>query len=300
MYVITGATSRTGNQIACRLPAAGQSVRVIGRSAERLQALADLGAEVVVAEPADAMALAQAFRGVKAAWIMLQPNYIIDSPDFRAFQDSVIGALSAALLQSSLTHAVVLSSWGADLPSGNGPVAGLHALERRLAAHSSLNVLNLRAGYFMENTLSFADSILAEQTVLSPFDPKVRMPLVAIEDIVEAAVEHLLQLDFSGQQALELQGHEDLCLGEATRRIGQLIGRPDLVFRQISEQAIVDGLLAAGASTSIIGLMCEVVSAINGGLIRARQPRSSKTTGTVRYEDFARQSLLPRLNGLQV
>ncbi|NVZ29588.1 NAD(P)H-binding protein [Pseudomonas gingeri] len=300
MYVITGATSRTGSQIARRLLAAGQPVRVIGRSAERLQGFVDLGAEASVAEPTDALALARAFQGAKAAWIMLQPNYVIDSPDFRAFQDSVTRALSAALLQSPVTHAVVLSSWGADLPSGNGPVAGLHVLERRLAAHSGLNVLNLRAGYFMENTLSFADSILAEKVVLSPFDPEVRMPLVAIDDIVEAAVEQLLRLDFSGQQALELQGHEDLCLGEATRRIGQVIGRPDLEFRQISEQAFVDGLLAAGASDSIIGLMCEVVVAINGGLIRARQPRSSKTTGTVRYEDFVRRSLLPRLDGLQV
>ncbi|NWD47922.1 NAD(P)H-binding protein [Pseudomonas gingeri] len=300
MYVITGATSRTGHQIARRLLAAGQPVRVIGRSAERLQVFVELGAEAVVAEPTDAVALTRAFRDAKAAWIMLQPNYVIDSPDFRAFQDSVTGALSAALLQSSVTHAVALSSWGADLPAGNGPVAGLHALERRLAAHSGLNVLNLRAGYFMENTLSFADSILAEQAVLSPFDPEVRMPLIAIDDIVEAAVEHLLRLDFSGQQALELQGHEDLGLGEATRRIGQLIGRPDLEFRQISEQAFVDGLSAAGASDSVIGLMCEVVEAINGGLIRTRQPRSGRTTGTVRYEDFVRQSLLPRLAALQV
>ncbi|NWD78720.1 epimerase, partial [Pseudomonas gingeri] len=48
MYVITGATSRTGSQIARRLLAAGQPVRVIGRSAERLQGFVDLGAEASV------------------------------------------------------------------------------------------------------------------------------------------------------------------------------------------------------------------------------------------------------------
>jgi uncharacterized protein YbjT (DUF2867 family) len=295
MYVITGANSRTGSRIARHLLQQGKSVRVIGRSAERLQDLVALGAQAFVAEPTDASALTRAFDGAEAAWIMLQPNYVIDSPDFRGFQDSVVAALSAALDASSISHVVALSSWGAGLAAGNGPVAGLHALEQMLASHSKLHVLNLRAGYFMENTLPFVDAILAESMVLSPFRGDLMLPLIATEDVAQAGADHLLALDFTGQQALELHGAKNLSLLDVTRIIGDAIGQPELPFRQIDEPAFAQSLRAAGASKNIIGLMTEVVAGMNSGLIRTEQPRSAQSTGSVRYEDFMREVLLPKL-----
>lgn len=295
MYVITGATSRTGSQIARRLLQEGKSVRVIGRNAERLKDLADLGADAFVAEPTDAHALTRAFDGADAAWVMLQPNYVIDSPDFRGFQDRVIAALSAALGASSIKHVVALSSWGAGLASGNGPVAGLHALEKMLARQTGLNVLNLRAGYFMENTLPFVDSILSEGRVVSPFRGDLLLPLIATEDVAQAGADHLLALDFRGQQVLELHGAEDLSLLDMTGKIGKALGRADLAFRQIDEAAFAQSLRTAGASENIIGLMTEVVAGMNSGLIRTEQPRSMQSTGSVRYEDFLRDVLLPTL-----
>jgi len=55
---------------------------------------------------------------------------------------------------SSLRYAVHLSSYGAQVPEGTGPVAGLHSSEEKLNAISGLNVLHLRAAYFMENNLA--------------------------------------------------------------------------------------------------------------------------------------------------
>jgi len=295
MYVITGATSRTGHLIAELLLKAGQPVRVVGRSAERLQPLARLGAEIAVAEPDDSVALTAAFSGAKAAWVMLQPNYIIDSPDFRGFQQRVIRALSTALSASTVTHAVALSSWGAGRQSGTGPVLGLHELEQMLARHTALNVLNLRAGYFMENTLGFVDSILAHGEVRSPFAADVVMPFIATPDISTAAAKHLLALDFSGQQALELHGAKSMSLGEATYLIGNALARSDLAYRQISEAAFVESLRGAGAADNVIELMKEVVIAVNSGWICAEQPRSAASTGTVRYEHYIADVMLPRL-----
>ncbi|QEI06236.1 NAD(P)H-binding protein [Pigmentiphaga aceris] len=295
MYVITGATSRTGSQIARHLLQQGKAVRVIGRSAARLQDLVDLGAQAFEADPADAQALVQAFHGADAAWVMLQPNYVLDSPDFRAFQDSIIAALSEALAASSVQHVVALSSWGAGLFRGNGPVAGLHAMEQMLSSHDDLHVMNLRAGYFMENTLPFVDSILSHGAVLSPFNGDLKLPLIATEDVAQAAAEHLLLRDFSGKHVQELHGAEDLSLLEVTKKIGAAIGRPDLPFRQITEAAFAQSLREAGASENIIGLMTEVVAGINSGLIRAEQPRGAQSTGSVHFEDFMRDALLPKL-----
>jgi len=298
MYVITGATSRTGSQIARKLLQQGKSVRVIGRSAARLQTLVELGAHPCVADPTDPLALTRAFDGADAAWVMLQPNYVIDSPDFRAFQDRVIEALSTAIESSSVQHVVTLSSWGAGLAARNGPVAGLHALETMLASHGSLHVLNLRAGYFMENTLPFVDSIRTEGKVLSPLRGDLQMPFIATEDVAQAGADHLLALDFVGQHVMELHGAEDLSLHDITRQIGIAIGRPDLPFQQIDQAAFAQSLRVAGASDNIIGLMTEVVDGINSGLIRTEQPRSVHSTGSVRFSYFLRDVLLSKLDQL--
>jgi hypothetical protein len=42
-----------------------------------------------------------------------------------------------------------LSSYGAHVPQGTGPVTGLHTSEQKLNAIGGLNILHLRAAYFM-------------------------------------------------------------------------------------------------------------------------------------------------------
>jgi uncharacterized protein YbjT (DUF2867 family) len=113
-----------GSLVAHHLLDMGLPVRVIGRSSERLAPLLRIGAEGVVAEPMDVAALTTAFQGATAAWIMLQPNYIPDSPDFAAYQAQVTSALTQAIAQSQFTlrrHAEQLGSRSAN---GHGTSRG--------------------------------------------------------------------------------------------------------------------------------------------------------------------------------
>jgi len=294
LYVITGATGRTGSTVANALLDHGRKVRVLGRDVGRLEPFAARGAEPFVVDPLDTSALSRAFRGAQAAYIMLQPNYIHDHPDFRSFQDKVIESLGLALQDSGVRHAVSLSSWGADKPSGVGPVTGLHLLEKRLERITDLNVLHLRAGYFMENTFSFVGSVLSRDVAASPFHPDVPMPMIATGDIGAAAATELLELDFQGHQVRELQGQRDLTMRAATAIIGEAIGRPDLAYVQDGEDHFCADLRAVGCSESIIGLMVEVVHAINSGHARATQPRSKRTTTPTTYESFVQEQWLPK------
>jgi uncharacterized protein YbjT (DUF2867 family) len=95
-----------------------------------------------------------------------------------------------------VTHAVVLSSIGADKPDKTGPVIGLHYLEERLKAVDGLNVLHLRASYFMENALPQAGIIRTAGMVVGPLRADLRLPMIATRDIGEAAAGALLNLDF--------------------------------------------------------------------------------------------------------
>jgi len=61
MYTILGATGNTGSIIANTLLANKQNVRVVGRSANKLQSFVSKGAEAFVADLTDAEALTRAF-----------------------------------------------------------------------------------------------------------------------------------------------------------------------------------------------------------------------------------------------
>ena len=73
MYVIVGASGNTGSIIANSLLSTGQKVRVMGRDAGRLQHFVRKGAEAFTANVSDAAALTKAFRGARAAYLMLPP-----------------------------------------------------------------------------------------------------------------------------------------------------------------------------------------------------------------------------------
>ena len=99
-------------------------------------------------DASDASFLARAFAGAETAYTLIPPD--VRATDFRAHQDRVGEATVQALRQAGVKRVVFLSSVGADLPAGTGPIAGLHAQEERLRK-LGVAVLLLRPGYFFEN-----------------------------------------------------------------------------------------------------------------------------------------------------
>ena len=177
MYVITGATGHTGHIAATRLLERGKKVRVLGRSTDRLNKLASLGAEPYVADLADKQALTTAFSGAEAVYVMIPPDPA--STDPRGYQDRVTEAVASALEQNRVEHAVVLSSIGADKKDKTGPIVGLRVLEERLKGITGLNTLAIRAGYFMENTLPQAMVIQQMGATAGPLNPDLKLPMIA-------------------------------------------------------------------------------------------------------------------------
>ncbi len=121
-YVITGATGNIGHALAEKLLAGGYKVRALGRSAERLKPLTDKGAEPLVGDLEDAAFITRAFQDAKGVFAMIPSNPT--APDIRADQNRISESLAATVRQAGVTHVVTLSSIGAHLPEGTGPIAG--------------------------------------------------------------------------------------------------------------------------------------------------------------------------------
>jgi uncharacterized protein YbjT (DUF2867 family) len=144
MYVILGATGNTGSVAARRLLDRGKKVRVMGRDSKKLAPFVSRGADAFAADVLDTDALSRAFAGAEGVYVLIPPA--MTAPDFRAYQDQVTESIARALEKASVTHAVALSSVGADKPDKTGPVVGLHNMEKRLAQIKGLHALHLRAG----------------------------------------------------------------------------------------------------------------------------------------------------------
>ena len=295
MYVITGATGNTGSEVTKKLLAQGEQVRVVGRSAKRLEPFVKKGAEAFVADITDTGALTKAFSGAKAVYAVIPPD--VGSPDVLAHYQRVGDALAAAIEKSGIKYAVVLSSVGADKPDKTGPVVGLYNLEKKLGAIPGLNALYLRPAGFMENLLFQVGVIKAFGTMAGPVKGDLRIPMIATRDIGDAAADALLQLDFQGKSTRELQGPRDVTNTEAAKIIGAAIGKPGLTYTQMPAAQLKPGFMQMGMSSNMADLLLELTDARNSGHLKALEPRSPRNTTPTTLETFATEVFAPAYQG---
>jgi uncharacterized protein YbjT (DUF2867 family) len=261
MFVLMGANGNITSQAARALLQLGRRVRVIGRSAASLEPLRQLGAELAIGDAQDANFLAQAFEGATAVYTMIPPNY--GAPDMRAAQAAIGTAIAAALARSGVKRVVNLSSVGADLPAGTGPIAGLHDQEQRLNALPGLDVLHLRPGYFMENHLHAAGAVAALGVYPSLERADVPAPMIATQDIAAVVVRELTAPTARG--VLHLHAPRHYSFQQAAAILGQAIGRPDLPYVQAEPAQGKAAMREIGFSADVVEQMAEMAQWLSKG-----------------------------------
>ncbi len=291
MYVVLGASGNTGHVVAQNLLASQKKVRVVGRNAAHLQSHAARGAEIFIGDVSDAAALIKAFHQAEAAYVMIPPNVTASDP--LAYAERVSDAISAATKNSSIKHLVVLSSIGADKPDGTGPVLGLHNLEQKLQHLENTNVLFLRPGYFMENTLPQVEAIAKMGFAIGPVRADLKLPMIATTDIGAAAAEALLQPTFHGKQTRELLGQRDITYNEAAAVIGKAIAKPDLKYQQLPDDQVRGAMVQMGMSAEFARLLVEMAGSLNSGYMKALEPRSPQNTTPTSLENFVAEKFVP-------
>jgi uncharacterized protein YbjT (DUF2867 family) len=285
MYAITGATGNIGSKTVDILLEKGEKVRVIGRNAAGLQGFMDRGADAAVGDLRDPVFVANAFAGAKAVFTMIPPNYSV--PDFRAYQNEISENLANGIDRARVKYVVNLSSQGADLPEGSGPILGLREQELRLNRLEGVNVLHLRPTYFMENLLMNIPLINGKGIAGSAVHGNLSFAMIATRDIARRVADHLLRLDFSGKKVEDLLGQRDISLNEAVSIIGRRIGMPDLKYVQFLYEDAANGMMEMGVSEDVSSLFMEMCEALNNGLFSVGLRRTPENTTPTSIEEFA-------------
>ena len=190
-----------------------------------------------------------------------------------------------------------LSSYGAQIAKGAGPVSGLHSSEQKLNAIDGLNVLHLRAAYFMENNLAAIGMIHGMGIFGNALLPDLKIPMAATRDVGDYAAQRLLQLDFSGKQTRELLGERDLSMTEATAVIARGIGKPDLRYQQFPYDQVQQALTQLGVPPKGAALYIEMYKAINAGVLVPLEPRLKENTTPTSFEQFVQDVFAAAYHG---
>ena len=288
-YVLTGSLGHTGKPIARDLIKAGHKVTVVTSNAENAAAIEDLGATAAVGSVEDAAFLTQAFSEADAVYLLIPPKQNVTG--WRAFQNQVIDNYIAAIQAHDIRFAVLLSSFGADLGEGAGPVDGLYDAEQKLAKVPGLNSLFLRPSYFMANLFGLMDMIRHMGIAGGNFGDDT-LVLTHTDDIATAAVEELINLDFSGHQVRYIASDERTG-AEIAQVLGSAIGKPELPWVVFSDEQTMEGMKQAGLNEEMATAYTTMGKAIRNGSMQADFFEHKPVYGNVKLDDFAKNEFAP-------
>ena len=187
-----------------------------------------------------------------------------------------------------------LSSIGANMDSGVGPISGLHDVESRLD-DAATHITHLRPGFFFENLMGQIDAIRKWGRISLPISGDRRYPMIATRDIARVAASRLASRGWMGHFVAELHGPADLSFDDVARVLSDVIGRKIEFFRCDRDEARV-ALLEAAMSDNAVETMLEMYDAVEAGKIRPITPRSPQTTTPTTLAEFARDTMQPLIS----
>ncbi|MEL6117758.1 NmrA family NAD(P)-binding protein [Photobacterium sp. SP02] len=281
LYVVTGATGRTGSAVAKTLLDAGKRVRVVVRDEPAGDVWTTLGAEVAVADFSDGFALCRAFSGADGVYIVSPPQY--SSADLFSQARAMAHTIAAAAKEAKLAKIVALSSIGAEQAEGTGWIAMNRMLETSFI-DTGLPVTFLRAAYFMENWRPLVKMAVLQRQLpsfLSPLNQK--FPMIATEDIGRIAAEALCE-NWLGVRVIDLEGPDRYSPNDVAEYVSLKFGKA-IQPVSIPESDWVQSIAGQGFSAAAIDGFIEMTQGLNSGHITF-QDRSGieRRLGTVKLD----------------
>jgi uncharacterized protein YbjT (DUF2867 family) len=291
-YVITGSLGHTGKPITEGLVKAGHTVTVVTSKSENAAAIEALGAKAAVGSVEDVDFLKETFAGAQAVYLLIPNKWGVEN--WRSFQNQVIDNYIAAIEANDIRFAVLLSSVGADLGEGTGPVDGLYDAEQKLAKVAGLNSKFLRPTYFMYNFFGMVDMMKGMGITGSNFGDEP-IVLTHTDDIAVVALQELMNLDFTGQQVRYIASDERTG-PEIARVLGEAIGKPDMPWVVFSDEQYAEGMRQAGLNEEMADGYAKLGESVRSGRMQADFYANKPAFGNVKLETFAKNEFASAFN----
>ena len=269
MFVVVGATGNTGSVVADTLLSRKQPVRIVVRSADKGMAWKAKGAEIAVASLEDVPAMTKALEGATGLYLLVPPNY--GAMAWLSEQRQRMDQAAQAVKASGIMQVVFLSSIGAHIAEGTGPIRAARYGEQALGAVAK-HLTVLRPCYFMENWVP-GIGMAKDQGILPTFiAPTAKVPMISTRDIGRVGAEQLMA-GGKGKQIVELAGPEEYSPNQVATALGQILGKT-VTAQHAPLSVVVPTFKSFGFSDEAAKLFEEMYTSFSTGAIGYEHPVS--------------------------
>ncbi|MGE8341692.1 MAG: NAD(P)H-binding protein [Flavobacterium sp.] len=283
--IISGSLGNIGKPLTAQLVKSGHDVTVISSTAHRKDAIENLGAKAAIGSISDSDFLSKTFTGADALFAMTPPN--MGGVNIIKNTTEAGAAFAKAIQETKIKRVVMLSSIGADLPTGNGPIAGLYNIEK-IYEKLDVSITFLRAGYFYFNFFNDIPMIKGAGIMGANFPASNSIPLVHPEDIAAAAAEEL-QKTQEGKNIRYIIS-DVKTPSEIVKAFGSAIDKPELPWIEFTDEQYFGGMTQAGVPEEMAGLYTEMGTGLRNETIAADfLNNDGNATGKIKLEDFAKE-----------
>ncbi|MFM2359537.1 MAG: hypothetical protein RLY16_1530 [Bacteroidota bacterium] len=263
-YVITGGAGHISKPLTLALLQAGHQVTVIGRNAQNLADLVTAGATAAIGSVEDVAFLSNSFTGADAVYTMVPPHF--GAQDWKAYIGEIGQNYATAIQQAGVQKVVNLSSIGAHLPDGCGPVSGLYRVEQALNRLENVAIVHLRPAFFFYNHLANIPMIKGMGITGGNYGENASIPMVATEDIANEAFTQLTNLSFTGKTIRYIVS-DTKTTNEIASIIGAAVELPNLTWVDFTDEQLLGGLLQAQLPEEIAKNYVEMGAAMRKGFL---------------------------------
>lgn len=284
-YIITGSIGHISKPIVEGLVKAGKNVTVVTSSFDRVAEIEKLGAKALVGQVQDAAFVTTAFKNADVVYTMIPP--IWQTNNWKASQLEVAKNYADSIRSNGVKYVVNLSSIGAHVGKGIGPVDALHDFEKMLNNIPGLNGKHLRPSFFFYNFMAQIGLIKQAGIMGANYGDGEKLFLVHPKDIAGVALEELMNLKFTGNSVRYIIGDERSGKEIATV-LGKAIGK-DLNWVVFSDEQQKQGMLQAGLSETHATGYTDMGQAIREGFMQDDARKNKPALTGIKLEDFAKE-----------
>jgi uncharacterized protein YbjT (DUF2867 family) len=288
-YVITGSIGHISKPLTQSLIAAGHQVTVVTSRADRSQEIKALGAQPAVGSIEDRDFVASTFAGADAVYLMIPPPPH-DIKDWYGYQQKVADNYIAAAEAAKVRYVAILSSMGAHLGHGAGPIDGAAYLEVQSEKLTNSNILILRPSFFYYNLFAQIGLIRQAGIIGSAQPADFKMVMVHPADIAAAAAKYLVAPTFKGTVIEYVASDDSHTWTEITRTLGAAIGKPEIPFVEFTDEQSHGGMIGSGLNPAMADGFTQMNKASREGKVQEEYWKNRPSTlGKIKLEDFAKE-----------
>jgi len=284
-FTITGSLGNISKPLVQTLVSAGHQVTVISSSADKIKAIEELGAIAAIGSIDDIDFLTKAFTGADAVYTMCPPSF--SAQDYRAYIAGTGSNYAAAIQASGVKQVVNLSSIGAHLSDGTGPIKGLHDVEQLFNKLEEVAVKHMRPAYFYINLYGNTDMIKHAGIIGANYSESATLVLVHPQDIAAAIAEEIQQ-SFTGKSVRYVTS-DVRKTAEVATALGTAVGKPELKWVEFTDEQALGGMIDAGLPEEIAKNYVEMGTAIRSGVLWEDFYANKPVYAAIKLEDFAKE-----------